>query len=325
MYTIMGIKHSINTFSIHACTTATSCSDCMADVTGPYRDLTSGTNPATIDLVKINETVLAVFYCSYTCQDYSLSYRYKLDIHIVYDGQLGEGRHKLDSVLLRQEQSHEESTYHYIVNTSEIVTCDMTNNVTTFEIQISVTQVTPILVPQCVVRYNSYECSNLNTFVIIPTVNPTTTTEPSQETTTGSDLETTELSETTQTVNATPAVGQICFSEEDVGSSFGILGIAVVIETAILLTVLIVCLIYKCKKNKPIKTEVIENDATCEKRESKATCTDNSSPQLPNLPHQLPVGDDCSACSHSLNYIKLCSSYKQLNHRKLRDNEEFPL
>ena len=151
--------------------------------------------------------------------------------------------------------------YNFTVSSTQISICNQTSNinVTTYEIQISVSEKTPTLIPKCVVGYNHNFCSSLNTFfvTIIPSIDPTT---PTTEEPTSSNVTTWTSQVSIETSESdTVDFGERCFPEATFGSGIGVLGILFTIETAILMALLIIWLFYKCKM---LKTQAVSDDVT---------------------------------------------------------------
>lgn len=119
----------------------------MANVRGPYQNLAANRTP-NIDTVEANESMPAVFYCTFTCQsNYTSGYNFRLYTDIIYDRSLSNRGFSRSMISLDLEGLHKQD--HFNITTTEISSCNVTNNEHTYEIQIdlSIDQETPTLIP----------------------------------------------------------------------------------------------------------------------------------------------------------------------------------
>lgn len=252
-----------------------SCSGCMADVRGPYRNLTA-VYTLNVDMAEANESVPAVFYCTFTCEDSTLMYDFRLYRDVIYDRSQTDRSHNRHFINLETEDI--EKKHHFNITTNTISSCNLTNNEATYEIQIYlfIDQETPIIIPKCAVEYNSNLCFSFDTFVIIPSITAPTTEEPTSTSTSTSTtikpistsiepISTTVTMEPTststnefQTLPPTVISGPHsqpeglcmhgCISYSAFGSGIGVLGVLLATESAVL--ILLVCCLFKKSKNK---------------------------------------------------------------------------
>jgi hypothetical protein len=218
----------------------------MADVRGPYQSLTAVRTPS-IDVIEAGESTPAVFYCTFTCQDFTHNdYDFRLYTDIIYDPSLSNRHFGREFIFLEMENLHKED--HFSIATTAISSCNNRTNKSTYEIQInlSIDQETPTLIPKCAVRnrHTNNLCFGSDTFVIIPKANPVPTA-------------TTPLT-SSRIFNET----QSCTSYISAfGSGFGVVGVLLAIETAILISLLVCCFVKKSKNkiNPQGSSDEVEN------------------------------------------------------------------
>ena len=255
----------------------------MADVRGPYRNMMA-VHVLSIDTFEASESVPAVFYCTFTCEDSTLMYNFRIYRDVIYDRSRSDRSH--NSRFINLESEDIEKKHHFNITTNTISSCNLTNNEATYEIQIYlfIDQETPIIIPKCAVEYNSNLCFSFDTFVIIPSIIAPTTEEltstsiststsikPSSTTikpisTSIEPISTTVTMEPTspstnefQTLPPTVISGPHsqpeglcmhgCISYSAFGSGIGVLVVLLATESAVLI-LLICCLMVKKSKNK---------------------------------------------------------------------------
>ena len=318
----------------------------MADIRGPYKNLTADST-LRIDTVEANESVPALFYCTFTCQDYTIDYNFRLYIDIVYDPSLLNRDPKRNFISLEFEGLHEKN--HFNITTTPISSCNLMNNESTYEIQIdlSIDQETPAtLISKCAVRYSSNLCFGFDTFVIIPSVVdpafPTTHEEPTstsiEPTSTSIEPTSTSMEPTSTsmepnstivepnstsiiqnpqpTVTVSPNVQNPSLCLQGCISGIGVLGVLLATETAILIF-LICCLFKKSKKIKPqdtsdevvITNHKIKSNANGADRSIKAICV----PMKTYNPHLVPDDDSAMGTVSTLTISDSVGDMNNLN------------
>lgn len=275
----------------------------MADIDGPYLNQTAVNTP-TVSVIRASESQPAVFYCSYTCREvqepHNRLYSFQLYVDTL-DECAGHGYERIPVGVTRRNLGH------FTVTTILINLCNQTSNVTTFEAQVSISSVTPRLLAKCVIEYfpngqasDKINCSSSSTFAIIPNEIlscPTITSTSESTPSTSKDEETisTPEVELLQSNGTENYISPVVF-----GPIVGILGTLLVIETAILMTLLIVCFFNGCKK---LKSQAVSDPVMFMNGETSVVGSGASNSKnkitlaIPMKTHDIPnlVQDDDSA------------------------------
>ena len=234
----------------------------MSDIEGPRLNQTAAFTHNAF-AIEASESEPAVFFCRFTYHDLTHSipdndvYNFILYIHTITLDEIG----KEVRIILDNTEDREEF---FNVTNTQIDLSNQTNasNMIIYESRVSVSSVTPILIPKCAVEYvpnsgsNKTTCFSLSTFVIIPIQSSTTTTPPipppTTQHTTPSPITTqptTPSRITTQptTPPTTPSISltavnsttkpeiEPLVSSHEFGSIVGVLCSIVVIETTLIL------------------------------------------------------------------------------------------